>query len=146
MSTHTSTSTTTLKESSYLYGTLIILANFFSVLISHFYQLKIQHLGMKIRIGCCSLIYRTALKINKNAAAASNVGTIINLLSNDVNRFDLAAMHLLQLLVAPIETIVIIYFLYATVGATAVAGIVLLFLFVPFQSTTNTNQTKPSYF
>ncbi|XP_063913159.1 ATP-binding cassette sub-family C member 4-like isoform X2 [Zophobas morio] len=136
MSTHTSTSTTALKESSYLYGTLIILANFFSVLVSHFYQLKIQHLGMKIRIGCCSLIYRTALKINKNAAAASNVGTIINLLSNDVNRFDLAAMHLLQLLVAPIETIVIIYFLYATVGATAVAGIVLLFLFVPFQTLT----------
>ncbi|RZC38301.1 multidrug resistance-associated protein, partial [Asbolus verrucosus] len=118
---------------SYIYGTLLILNSFFSVMIGHTYILKIQHLGMKVRIACCSLIYRKALKLNKTTLAETTVGKIVNLLSNDVNRFDFAPMHLFQLLVAPVETIFVIVCLCITVGPTAIAGIVFLVLFVPVQ-------------
>ncbi|EFA03658.1 probable multidrug resistance-associated protein lethal(2)03659 [Tribolium castaneum] len=121
------------KNEYYLYGFLVILVNFLSVIVGHFYHLKVQHLGMKIRISCCSLIYQKALKISKQVESESKMGKIVNLLSNDVNRFDLAPMHLINLIVAPFETLFVIFSLYATVGTTAVSGIVFLAVFMPLQ-------------
>lgn len=45
-------------QEAYLYAGILILTSFFSVVVSHSYMLASHHLGMKMRIACCSLIYR----------------------------------------------------------------------------------------
>ncbi|XP_044268142.1 probable multidrug resistance-associated protein lethal(2)03659 isoform X2 [Tribolium madens] len=124
---------TSTKNSYYFYGSSVVLVNFLSVIVGHFYHLKVQHLGMKIRISCCSLIYHKALKISKQVESESKMGKIVNLLSNDVNRFDLAPMHLINLIVAPFETLFVIFSLYATIGTTSITGIIFLTVFMPLQ-------------
>lgn len=97
-------------------------------------MLGVLHLGMKIRVACCSLIYRKALKLSKTALGETTAGQVVNLLSNDVNRFDVAVLFAHQLWVGPLETIVCTYLMYLQVGISAVFGVLALIMFIPFQS------------
>lgn len=92
------------------------------------------HLGMKTRIACCSLIYRKALRLSKTALGDTTVGQVVNLLSNDVNRFDMAVLFVHYLWVGPLETLVVAYLTYQEFGIAAVIGIATLLLVIPFQS------------
>ncbi|RZB40188.1 ABC tran and/or MMR HSR1 domain containing protein, partial [Asbolus verrucosus] len=121
------------KEMAYLYACGIIGISLLNVLIMHSYFFALQHLGMRVRVACCSLIYRKALRLSKSAMVETTVGQMVNLMSNDVNRFDFLVLHLHHLFVAPIEAIVIIYLLYTTVHPAAMAGAALLLAFVPLQ-------------
>ncbi|KAJ3634109.1 hypothetical protein MTP99_011017 [Tenebrio molitor] len=121
------------KDKAYLYACGIIVISLINVLITHSYFFGLQHLGMRIRVAACSLIYRKALKLSKSALVETTVGQMVNLMSNDVNRFDFLVLHVHHLVIAPLEAIVVIYLLYATVDAAALAGAGLLLLFVPLQ-------------
>ncbi|KAJ8965822.1 hypothetical protein NQ314_003889 [Rhamnusium bicolor] len=72
------------RNDAHMYGFLIVLASFINVLMGHNYMMRNQHLGMKIRVACSSLIYRKSLKLNKAAIVNTTTGQMINLLSNDV--------------------------------------------------------------
>ncbi|KAJ8954547.1 hypothetical protein NQ318_000781, partial [Aromia moschata] len=117
-------------EDAYMYAGLIVLFAFANVMCIHHYYFCVMHLGLKIRVATCSLIYRKALKLNKSAFASTTVGQIVNLLSNDVGRFDYAVTYIHNLWVAPIETAVIMYFLYDYVGPTGLTGVSFLILFI----------------
>ncbi|KAJ8983669.1 hypothetical protein NQ317_003456 [Molorchus minor] len=105
-----------------MYAGLIVLATLINVLCIHNYQLRVMHLGMKIRVAACSLIYRKALKLSKTALAETTVGQMVNLLSNDVGRFDFAGQHIHNLWLAPVETVVVMYLVYNYVGTTGLVG------------------------
>lgn len=45
-------------EQAYWYAGGVILCSTLSVIIMHPYMMGVFHIGMKIRVGCCSLIYR----------------------------------------------------------------------------------------
>ncbi|KAG5309734.1 L259 protein, partial [Acromyrmex insinuator] len=52
------------------------------------------HVGTRIRIACSSLLYRKLLRFNTAAMNQTGTGQIMNLLSNDVIRFDQLSMYL----------------------------------------------------
>lgn len=74
------------KSETYMYAGGIILCNFCSVLSNHLLLLSNLTLGMKVRIAACSMIYRKALRLGRNALIDTSAGQIVNLLSNDVAR------------------------------------------------------------
>ncbi|CAH1105147.1 unnamed protein product [Psylliodes chrysocephalus] len=118
----------------YLYAALIVLTSFVACNMSHNYNLVLMQLGMKMRVASCSLIYRKALRLSKSAMAETTIGEMVNLLSNDVGRFDMAVYFLHNLYIGPSETIIVMYFLYMNVGWTALSGAIFLLLFIPAQS------------
>ncbi|RZC41834.1 ABC tran domain containing protein, partial [Asbolus verrucosus] len=122
------------KNEAYLYASLIVLMTFFYVLVGHTYALGVSHLGMKIRVACSSLIYRKSLKLSQSALVETTVGQMVNLLSNDVNKFDFAVIEAHFLWMGPLETLIILYFLYVMLGATAVVGIAVLLTFIPIKA------------
>ncbi|CAH0557333.1 unnamed protein product [Brassicogethes aeneus] len=122
----------TLNEA-YMYAAFIVLTSFLGVLVSHCCLFGLQSLGMKIRIACCSLIYRKSLRLSKAALGKTTIGQMVNLLSNDVNRFDDIGTNFHYLWLAPIETGVIMYLMYRVVGLTSLAGFSLLVIFIPLQ-------------
>lgn len=87
-----------------------------------------------MRVACCSLIYRKSLKLSKTALGHTTVGQVVNLLSNDVNRFDVAVITFHYLWLGPLETIVVAYLAYEDLGASGLIGIACLLLFIPLQS------------
>ncbi|KAF5283711.1 hypothetical protein FQR65_LT13746 [Abscondita terminalis] len=117
----------------YLYAVGIVACSLMAVLITHPTVLGILHMGMKIRVACCSLIYRKALKLSKSTMRQTTVGQTLNLLSNDVNLFDSALQFIHVLWIGPLETIIVTYFMYEEVGISAVVGVVVLLLFIPLQ-------------
>lgn len=99
----------------YFYATAVVLASAFNVMLMHPYLLSQMHLGMKMRVALCSMIYRKSLRLSKNALGETTVGQVVNLLSNDVGRLDIAIIFLHFLWVGPIETLAVTYLMYLEV-------------------------------
>ncbi|XP_017887469.1 multidrug resistance-associated protein 4-like isoform X2 [Ceratina calcarata] len=121
------------KDEAYLYAGGVILCSALLLFVIHPYMMGILHIGMKMRIACCTLIYRKALKLSRTALGETTIGQAVNLLSNDVNRFDVALIHLNYLWIGPLETIIITYFMYQQVEVSALFGVAILLLFIPLQ-------------
>ncbi|XP_076291879.1 putative multidrug resistance-associated protein lethal(2)03659 isoform X2 [Lasioglossum baleicum] len=121
------------KDEAYLYATGVILCSALLIFVIHPYMMAILHMGMKMRVACCSLIYRKALKLSRTALGETTIGQAVNLLSNDVNRFDVAIIFLHYLWIGPLETIIVLYFMYREVQISAIIGVAVLMLFVPLQ-------------
>lgn len=58
---------------------------------------------------------------------------MVNLLSNDVNRFDLSVLFLHYLWVGPLQAIIITGILLYLIGPSCLAGLSVVILFVPLQ-------------
>ncbi|KAF2894912.1 hypothetical protein ILUMI_11261 [Ignelater luminosus] len=121
------------KDKAYYYSTAIVMASFLNVLGGHLYMLSIQQFAMTVRVATCSLIYRKSLKLNNSVLGGTTIGQMVNLLSNDVSRFDRAIHHAHNLWITPIETIIVVFLLYHFVGLTSTIGVLFMVLFVPFQ-------------
>ncbi|CAG9863581.1 unnamed protein product [Phyllotreta striolata] len=121
------------QEEAYYYAAGVVLCSLISVLCIHPYMLGVCHIGMKMRVACCSLIYRKALRLSKASLGETTAGQVVNLLSNDVNRFDLAVLFAHHLWIGVLETVICTYFMYLEVGIAAVVGVCVLVSFVPLQ-------------
>jgi len=119
----------------YMYAVGIVLCSAINVFVIHPYMMAILHMGMKIRVACCSLIYRKALRLTRTALGETTIGQAVNLLSNDVNRFDISIIFLHYLWIGPLETIIITFFMYYVfdIGLSAIIGVTSLLLFIPLQ-------------
>ncbi|CAK1548541.1 unnamed protein product [Leptosia nina] len=84
--------------------------------------------GMRVRIACCSLIYRKILKLNRSGLSNTEPGQVINLMSNDVNRFDLVAMFLHYIWVMPIVVIVVSYLVWQHIAWAMFAALGVIFV------------------
>ncbi|XP_037954692.1 probable multidrug resistance-associated protein lethal(2)03659 [Teleopsis dalmanni] len=120
-------------QKAYLYAAGVLICSALNVIIIHPFMLGTLHLGMKIRVGMCSMIYRKALRLSKNALGDTTAGQVVNLISNDVGRFDLAMIFVHHLWIGPLETIFITYLMYNEIGVSAVFGVAFMLLFLPMQ-------------
>ncbi|XP_015127765.1 multidrug resistance-associated protein 4 [Diachasma alloeum] len=85
-------------------------------------------MGMRLRIASSSLIYRKILKLSRSSANRTTSGQIINLLSNDVARFDQVFTLLHSLWIIPLQSAAIAYLIWQNVGMATLAGIFLLLM------------------
>ena len=74
-----------------------------------------------------------ALKLSKTALGETTIGQVVNLLSNDVNRFDWSLIFIHYLWIAPLQTVIVSYFMYRAVGWSAFLGLLFLILLIPLQ-------------
>lgn len=61
------------------------------------------------------------------------MGQAVNLMSNDVNRFDHSANFFVYLWVGPLQTLVISYLMWREIGFAAIIGVATIMLVVPLQ-------------
>ncbi|XP_060872658.1 probable multidrug resistance-associated protein lethal(2)03659 isoform X2 [Metopolophium dirhodum] len=97
------------------------------------YDMRTSHIAMKIRVATCNIIYKKSLRLKSNSYDQASTGQIINLMSNDVNRFDISLLYVPFLWIGPLETIVVTYFLWQEVGVSSVFGVATLLIFIPLQ-------------
>lgn len=75
-----------------------------------------------------------ALRLSRTALGETTVGQIVNLLSNDVNRFDTMVIFLNYIWLGPLQTIVVTYFLWQVIGVSSIIGVAILLMIIPLQS------------
>ncbi len=117
----------------YFAGSICILT-LVNVVTSHPYFLETFVIGMQIRIAACNLIYKKALKISSSAMRTTTVGQIVNLMSNDVNRFDVSLVYAHYLVLGPLLMFCVIALLWYQIGISCLAGIAVLILYIPLQA------------
>lgn len=117
----------------YMYAILLVSNMLVTLVMYHAIQIEILHCGMKMRIACCSLIFKKALRLSKTALGETTVGQVVNLLSNDVNRFDSVVIFLNYLWMGPFQTILVTYFLWQEIGVSSIIGVGILLIAIPIQ-------------
>ncbi|KAI1293713.1 ATP-binding cassette sub-family C member 4 [Halotydeus destructor] len=118
----------------YWYAGGIIITQILWILTNHPYWFEVGRVGMWIRVACCNLVYKKSLKLSAAAFRSTSTGQIVNLVSNDVNRFDSCLMFPFYMIVGPLSTLAVIYILWEYFGAWTLAGISILILYVPLQT------------
>ncbi|CAG0884515.1 unnamed protein product [Darwinula stevensoni] len=111
----------------------IVFGNVLYIVARHTSFFSTQILSMRLRISCCSVVYRKALRLSHTALGQTTIGQMVNLLSNDVNRFDVALVLSHYVWVGPAQLIIATIFLYLEFDYYCLYGIGLLILFVPVQ-------------
>jgi len=89
---------------------------------------------MKMRVAVSSAIYRKALRLSRTSLGDTTTGQVVNLLSNDLNRFDRCLIHFHFLWLGPLELLIAAYFLYQQIGLASFYGISILILYLPLQT------------
>ncbi|CAK1546528.1 unnamed protein product [Leptosia nina] len=123
--------------SAYLYAFGIVGLMFLSAVLTHSMLLFQLESSMILTKACSSLIYRKLLRINLAAGGKASeglTGYIVNLLTIDTERFQMASIYLIDLVRIPIETTVIVYLMYRQIGVSAIFGVGFLLLFIPLLS------------
>uniref|UniRef100_A0A8C8HBE8 Multidrug resistance-associated protein 4 n=1 Tax=Oncorhynchus tshawytscha TaxID=74940 RepID=A0A8C8HBE8_ONCTS len=104
-----------------------------TVLQMHYYY-HVQRTGMKIRVAMCHMIYKKALCLSSAAMGKTTTGQMVNLLSNDVNKFDEVTNNLHYLWIAPLQAVVVIILLWYEIGLSCLAGVAVLLFLLPLQT------------
>uniref|UniRef100_A0A8C7Y860 Multidrug resistance-associated protein 4 n=1 Tax=Oryzias sinensis TaxID=183150 RepID=A0A8C7Y860_9TELE len=119
----------------YSYAAGISLSTFSLALLHHLYFYQVQRAGMKIRVAVCHMIYRKALCLNSSGLAKTTTGQIVNLLSNDVAKFDEVTLYLHFLWLGPLQGIIVTVLLLYAIGPSCLAGMAVLLILMPIQTT-----------
>ncbi|KAM8716483.1 hypothetical protein ACLKA7_003372 [Drosophila subpalustris] len=117
-----------------IYGAVLVTFIVMGVLLFHPFMMHMMHLAMKMRVAVSCAIYRKALRLSRTALGGTTTGQVVNLVSNDLGRFDRAMIHLHFLWLGPLELLFALYFLYQQIGVASFYGIGILLLYLPLQT------------
>ncbi|XP_023241668.1 multidrug resistance-associated protein 4-like [Centruroides sculpturatus] len=126
------------REERNQYNVYATLAGFFILLVIYFCIYNISSFinelyGMKLKIAFCTLIYRKAIRLSSSSLERSNVGQMVNLLANDVGKFQNKVISLPVLFTSPFFIITSIAMLWKYYGWTILIGFLVIFLYFPIQ-------------
>ncbi|KAI8894568.1 P-loop containing nucleoside triphosphate hydrolase protein [Globomyces pollinis-pini] len=91
-----------------------------------------QRIGIQVRVGLIATIYRKSLKLS--IANTASTGQIVNLLSNDVQRFEDCACFTHYIWAAPAQVLLVAYFMYLQIGWSCLSPIISLIVLLPLQT------------
>lgn len=129
------------EEALWCAGGILTMIGLTAVLSNHINVIAI-HNGSKIRIAISSIFYRKALRLSQTALGETAPGKMVNLLSNDANRFVLASAYINFMWTAPLTTICVAILLNREIGYPAMTGIAMIGIVVPIQSECSSPVTK----
>lgn len=115
------------------YASGIVFSSAFMLVTFHPFHMYVVKMSCKVRVGCSGLIYQKTLRLTKSQADEGESGRIINLLSNDIDKFDTALVVLQDVLKGPLEALAFSIVIYMEIGGAAFVGILFLASFIPLQ-------------
>ncbi|KAM4788295.1 ATP-binding cassette sub-family C member 4 isoform 8-T8 [Cyanocitta cristata] len=121
-------------NSAYRYAGALSVCTLILAIMHHLYFYHVQRAGMKLRVAMCHMIYRKALRLSNVAMAKTTTGQIVNLLSNDVNKFDQVTIFLHFLWAGPLQAVAVTVLLWMEIGPSCLAGMAVLIILLPVQT------------
>ncbi|CAG9768551.1 unnamed protein product [Ceutorhynchus assimilis] len=117
----------------YMYAALLSVTTLTQVSFIHHAMFHIFHMGMKLRVATVAVVYRKAIRLSNSALAETTIGQMVNLISNDVSRFENCTYNVHNLWIGPIQLFILFFLLYSYAGWTGLTGIAILLCVIPFQ-------------
>ncbi|XP_040281246.1 multidrug resistance-associated protein 4 [Bufo bufo] len=120
--------------SAYINAAALSVCTLLLAVFHHIYFYYVLRAGMKLRVAMCHMIYKKALRLSNTAMGQTTTGQIVNLLSNDVNKFDQVTIFLHFLWAGPLQAIAVTVLLWIEIGPSCLAGMAVLFILMPLQT------------
>ncbi|KAG0083944.1 hypothetical protein BGZ92_010324 [Podila epicladia] len=114
------------------YALGLFLVTLFHGTMHHHYFFPTMRTGMWIRQSLISLMYRKCLTLSTSSSIAT--GTIVNLISNDVQPFENATPFMLYAIIGPLEMLAVMIFLWKEIGVACLSGLLVFALLMPIQT------------
>jgi hypothetical protein len=122
------------RAKGYSYAAVVVLCGFLVLMVNHHVFFHTWKTGMQLRIATIASIYSKTLRLGSIFSTdTSNSGQVMNLASNDVERFLYASIFLSYFFWGPVEAIAVLIIGYSLIGPPFAAGYALLFIFIPLQ-------------
>ncbi|VVC32367.1 Hypothetical protein CINCED_3A020730 [Cinara cedri] len=122
------------KKHAYMYALGLVMNLMLCIILNRYVMSELSHCGMKIQVACSSKIYRKALRLSKLSLEDSTAGLAINLLSNDLNRFEEGLRCVNYVWLCPFTSIAIIYYMWLEIGVSCLFGVCVVLMTIPFQA------------
>ncbi|CAO4382850.1 unnamed protein product [Caenorhabditis nigoni] len=113
---------------------LMFLSSLIQSMILHQYFHEMFRLGMNIRSVLTSAVYSKTLNLSNEARKGKTTGAIVNLMSVDIQRIQDMTTFIMLFWSAPLQILLSLYFLWKLLGASVLAGFIILILLIPFNS------------
>ena len=117
----------------YLYAIGLGLSTTLQVLIHHQFFFRTTRIGIHIRIALSSIIYKRLLSLPTRAIMKTTTGQMINLISNDVSKFEELSIIIHHIWAAPLEAIIVFGLIWNEIGIPTLFGYGVLLLLIPLQ-------------
>ncbi|KAM3966456.1 LOW QUALITY PROTEIN: ATP-binding cassette subfamily C member 4-like [Aphomia sociella] len=127
------------QETATYYAIGMILSNWVAAFLNHHGNMYCQQFGMKLRVATSSLMFRKIMRMNNGSLGETTAGKVVNLLSNDLQRFDLAFLFLHYVWIIPLQLAAVCYLGFMQAGYAALIGLAaLIIIAVPIQGKLST--------
>ena len=93
-----------------------------------------QRIGNNVRSAVTILVYKKLLRLSKSSFEDSDIGKVLNVLANDLNRIDEIARWFSFLISGPVMAVYVIVVSWMNIGVASVGGLSVLLLFIPFNA------------
>ncbi|XP_041974687.1 ATP-binding cassette sub-family C member 4-like [Aricia agestis] len=132
--TYWSVNSTMSRETAAMYAGCMVAANWLAAFFNHHGNLYCQQYGMKLRVATSSLMFRKIMRMNNGSLGETTAGKVVNILSNDLQRFDLAFLFLHYVWIIPIQLAAVCYLGYQQAGVSSLLGLAaLIIIALPIQ-------------
>eukprot|EP00210_Caulerpa_lentillifera_P000997 g960.t1 len=119
----------------WLWGLLICLCPITLAFIHHRFFWLGTKIGYDMRMTMMALVHHKLFKLNSSTVSKITTGHVVNLVSNDVQRFDHATTYWLYILYGPIETLAAFLMVSHVLGIfPTISGFSCIFILIPLQS------------
>lgn len=115
----------------YFYAVLLFATTIIQTAVFSQYYYRLLIVGMRIRTALVSAIYKKALCMSNAARKKSTTGEIVNLMAVDAQQFIHIALFLNMIWSAPLQIILAVYFLWAILGPSVLAGLAVMVVLIP---------------
>ncbi|ORZ08815.1 P-loop containing nucleoside triphosphate hydrolase protein [Lobosporangium transversale] len=113
------------------YAIGLFLVTLFRGTVHHHNFFHILRIGTWTRQGLIALMYRKCLTLSTSSAIST--GTVVNLISNDLQPFENCAPFFMYSVLGPLEMIAVMYLLWRELGVACLAGLLAFAILMPIQ-------------
>ena len=117
----------------YKWSAVIIVCGIVASITKQQMFFELYRKGMRTRVGLVAVLFDKVLRLSARGASGLDAGRLVNIASNDVERYLLATIHMLYLPFGPVEAVVILAVGCAVVGPVFAVGHAIFIVLVPFQ-------------
>lgn len=136
--------TITIKHA-YFFASGIVLSTAITCLSFHPFALYTTRTAIRVRVALSGLIYQKSLCLMKSSTEDGDSGKIVNLLTNDLAKFDYAFFLIHEIWKGPLQSLLYLMIIYTEVGWSGVIGLVFLMSFIPLQGKSPAFEVNPKH-
>lgn len=113
---------------------LLVMSSFVLQITRHYGWFLCSKSGNNIRTAVTAMLYKKVLRMSKSSSQQAEMGQVINVIANDLTRFEDLSWNIHAIPLAPIMTALVIWFTYNLIQESCFVGLAVIVLLLPIQA------------